>query len=126
MTDQIADLLIRIKNAAAVGQHQVFMPHTKMKEAILKILESNGFVKSSKVVDEKGKKLIKIELSDTKYFSHILQISKPGHRVYKKSKEIRVPLRGFGLLVVSTSTGIVTAQEAIQKGLGGVVICEIW
>ena len=126
MTDQIADLLVRIKNAAAVRRHELVMPYTKMKEAILKILETNGFVKNINVVEEKEKKYIKFELVATKTPSHIKQISKPGHRIYTKGKDIKIPLRGLGLVIISTSAGVINAKEASKKGLGGELICEIW
>lgn len=126
MTDQIADLLVRIKNAAAVRRHELVMPYTKMKEAILKILESNGFVKNINVVEENAKKNIKFELVATKPPTHIKQISKPGHRIYTKGKDIKIPLRGLGLVIISTSIGVINAKEASKKGLGGELICEIW
>ena len=126
MMDQITDLLIRIKNAAAVRKNEVSMPYSKMKEAILLILKDNGFVANISIYEDKSRKLIKVTLPCTKYPSHIRQISKPGHRIYSKSKNIKIPLRGFGLLIVSTPGGIITAQEATKKGLGGELICEIW
>ncbi len=124
--DQTADLLVRIKNAAAIRKSEIIMPHTKMKEAILKILETNGFVKNIKVFNERSKKYIKVMLSPDKTPSHIKQISKPGHRIYTKGKDIKIPLRGLGLVIVSTSHGIINAKEASKKGLGGELICEIW
>ena len=126
MTDQIADLLVRIKNAAAVRRHELVMPYTKMKEAILKILENNGFVKNIQIIEEKEKKNIKFELVATKPPTHIKQISKPGHRIYAKGKDIKIPLRGLGLVIISTSAGVINAKEASKKGLGGELICEIW
>lgn len=126
MTDQTADLLVRIKNAAAVRKHDLVMPYTKMKEAILRILESNGFVKNIKVIEDKEKKDITFELVATKPPTHIKQISKPGHRIYTRGKDIKIPLRGLGLVIISTSKGVINAKEASKKGLGGEIICEIW
>jgi len=126
MTDQTADLLVRIKNAAAVRRHELVMPYSKMKEAILKILETNGFVKNIKVTEEKSKKNISFELVANKYPTHIRQISKPGHRIYSKGKDIKIPLRGLALVIISTSSGVINAKEASKKGLGGELICEIW
>ena len=126
MTDQTADLLVRIKNAAAVQRRELEMPYSKMKEAILKILETSGFVKNIKVTEEKTKKNISFSLASDKYPTHIRQISKPGHRIYSKGKDIKIPLRGLALVIISTSNGVINAKEASKKGLGGELICEIW
>ena len=126
MTDQTADLLVRIKNAAAVHRNELAMPYSKMKEAVLKILETNGFVKNIKITEEKTKKSISFEFSRDKYPTHIRQISKPGHRIYSKGKDIKIPLRGLALVIISTSNGVINAKEASKKGLGGELICEIW
>ena len=125
MTDQIADLLVRIRNASAIGKHEIKIPFSKMKESILKILKSEGFVEKIEITEEQKKKIIQIELSE-KNLSHIRQISKPGQRIYTKSKNIPKPLRGLGLVIISTPLGVITAREANKKGLGGELICEIW
>jgi small subunit ribosomal protein S8 len=125
MTDQIADLLVRIRNASAIGKHEINMPFSKMKESILAILKSEGFVKNIEITEEEKRKTIHIELSD-KNLNHIKQISKPGQRIYSKSKNIPRPLRGLGLVIISTPSGVITAKEAAKKGLGGELICEIW
>lgn len=126
MTDQIADLLVRLRNAAAVNKLDVVMPFSKMKEAILNILKNEGFLKDVKVLEDKKIKNIKVTIASNKMPSHLKQISKPGHRIYLRAKEIKVPLRGFGLAIVSTSQGMLTAKEANKKGLGGELICEVW
>jgi len=126
MTDQIADLLVRIRNASAIGKTEVIMPFSKMKEAILTILKDEKFVDEIKVVEDKSKKYIKVQLGSARNLSHLKQISKPGHRIYTKSKDIKIPLRGFGLLIVSTPSGVISGIEAVKKGVGGEVICEIW
>ena len=137
MTDHIADLLVRIRNASMVRKYEVELPFSKMKEAILTILEREGFVKNIEVVEEdksakgeishkSGKKNIKFRISNTKLPTHLKQISKPGQRIYAKSKDIPNPLRGFGLVIISTPKGVITAKEATKLGLGGELICEIW
>lgn len=126
MTDQIADLLVRIKNASLIGKTEVIIPHSKMKEAILNILLTEGFVKHFEVVDEKSKKNIKVTLSPTKKFTHLKQISKPGQRIYTKSKNIPNPIRGLGLVIISTPKGVIKAKDAQKHGIGGELICEIW
>lgn len=124
--DQIADLITRIKNASLVKKYEVTMPYSKMKEAILDILKDEGFIKDISVSQLKANKILKITISETKTPSHLRQISKPGHRIYLKSKEIKLPLRGLGLAIVSTSKGVINAQKATKQGIGGEVICEIW
>lgn len=124
--DSIADLLTRIRNAAAVRKSEITVSYSKMKEAILNIFQREGFLENIEVVEDDDKKSIKIKISATKVPSHLEQISKPGRRIYVKSKEMPKPLRGLGIVVVSTSTGVVTGREAAKKGLGGEIICEIW
>lgn len=126
MTDQIADLLVRMHNASMINKFEVTMPYSKMKEAILEILKNEGFVQNFKVTEDKNIRKIKIELSSKKRFSHIRQISKPGQKIYSKSKDIPNPIRGLGLVIISTSKGVIKAREASKLGLGGELICEIW
>ncbi len=126
MTDHIADLLVRIRNASMVRKYEVALPFSKMKEAILRILEQEGFVKDIEIIEEDKKKNIKFRISSTKLPTHVKQISKPGQRIYAKSKDIPNPLRGFGLVIISTPKGVITAKKASKLGLGGELICEIW
>jgi len=126
MTDHIADLLVRIRNASMVRKYEVVLPFSKMKEAILQILEQEGFVKDIEITEENKKKNIKFHISNTKLPTHVKQISKPGQRIYAKSKDIPNPLRGFGLVIISTPKGVITAKKASKLGLGGELICEIW
>ena len=126
MTDQIADLLVRIRNISMVGKYELTVSFSKMKEAILNILKNEGFIESYSVAEEDNFKIIKIKISAKKTPTHLKQVSKPGHRIYSSAKDIKTPLRGFGLLVVSTSAGIISAKEANKKGLGGELICEVW
>lgn len=124
--DQIADLLTRIKNCSSVNKKSLKVSYSKTKEAILSIFQKEGFVASVEVETVDNKKFLSIVLSETKKTSHLQQVSKSGLRVYSKSKEIPKPLHGLGTVVVSTSSGIITGREAIKKGLGGEIICEIW
>jgi small subunit ribosomal protein S8 len=124
--DQIADLLIRIKNASMAGKSELTVSASKMKEAILNILKKEGFLTDFELSQEDSKKQIKIIISSTKTPIHLRQLSKPGRRIYTKNREIPKPLRGLGTVIVSTSTGIITGKEAIKKGVGGELICEIW
>lgn len=108
------------------GKNEVKTSFSKMKKAILDILEGEGFLSEVKVVNEDNKESLIITISKTKTPTHLKQISKSGRRYYVKSKEIPKPLRGLGTVIVSTSNGIITGREAIKKGIGGEVICEIW
>ncbi len=124
--DQVADLLTRIKNASLVNKYEITVSYSKIKEAILNILKNEGFIAQIEVTSDDTKKNIKFKISDKKSPSHLRQISKPGRRIYTKSKEIPKPLRGLGTIIISTSNGLTTGREAKKLGLGGEVICEIW
>ena len=124
--DQIADLLTRIRNISMAGKSEITISYSKVKEAILNILKNEGFISSIDVIDEDGKKMIKAVISKSKTPSHLKQISKPGRRIYAKNKEIPMPLRGLGTVIISTSTGMITGKVAKKNGLGGELICEIW
>ena len=126
MTDQIADLINRIKTATAVKKSEVIVFYSKMNEAIAQILKAEGFLDDIEIVETDEKKSMRLKLSAKKRPSHIEQISKPGRRMYSKSKFIPKPLRGFGLVIVSTPNGIISGREAAKKGVGGELICKIW
>lgn len=125
MSDPIADLIIRLKNASLVDKSEVSMPHSNFKEAILAVMKKNGYIAdiSSKAI--KKKKNLKVKFSPNQ-FSHIRRLSKPGMRYYVKSKDIPTPLRGLGLVIVSTPKGLLSGKEAKRMKIGGELICEIW
>jgi len=125
ITDPIADMLTRIRNAQHARKEVVRVPHSKQKLAILKVLEANGFVgKVSEVKDAKFPE-IEIELKNGGSFQ-FNRVSKPGRRVYTKFSEIKPVLSDLGIAVISTSAGFLTNKEAKEKKLGGEVICEIY
>jgi len=132
MTDPIADMLTRIRNAQAVGHSTVSIPFSKIKYSIAEILAKEGFVKNVSKVGQKTKKVIKIELKyeDAKntipVISGLKRISKPGRRIYIKAKEIKSVLGGRGISIISTSQGLMTGKEAKRKKLGGEILCEVW
>jgi len=126
MTDHIADLLTRIRNSIMAGKTEFIIPSSKMKEVILDILQREGYITEVKNTTKNNQKFLRVVLAPHRYPTHVRQISKPGQRIYVKSKEIPRPLRGLGLIIVSTSKGVVSGQEAIKKGLGGELICEVW
>lgn len=127
MTDPIADMLTRIRNAQASRHDRVSMPHSKIKEAIAKILTDNGFIDGFKVEGEGHMKYIVIDLkSDGEAITSLIRVSKPGRRMYANSQNIPLVLGGRGLVILSTSGGVMSGREARQKGLGGELICKVW
>ncbi|RLE10512.1 30S ribosomal protein S8 [Candidatus Aerophobetes bacterium] len=130
LTDPIADMLTRIRNANMVSKPKVELPSSTMKEAIAAILKREGFVKNYKVETREGKKILQIYLkySDNgqKVITHLERVSKPGRRKYVKRDEIPRVLNGLGICILSTSKGILTGEEARRLGVGGEVLCYIW
>lgn len=129
-TDPIADMLSRIRNAISVGKSEVSMPHSGVKERVAKILSQNGFIKEVGTdKDALGRKqlVITINTEDTPaQITEIERLSKPGRRLYVKSDDIPMVRRGRGIVVISTSKGMMTGQEAKTKRLGGELICKVY
>ncbi len=128
-TDPIADMLTRIRNAIAVRKAEVTMPHSKVKEAIANLLKTSGFVDAVSVSDlAVGKELtIKINADDTNArITEIVRLSTPGRRAYAGSDKIPTVKRGRGLVVVSTSKGIMSGTQAKKAGVGGELICKVY
>ncbi len=121
-TDPIADLLTRIRNAVKAGHQSVVLPHSKLKMSVLSVLKGRQFVTDYK---EQGREII-ITLNTEHKEIHLKRISKPGHRVYRKSKDLKPVLQGYGIGVISTPKGLMTTDEAYKNRLGGEVICEVW
>ena len=131
MTDTIADLLTRIRNAYGVRHDRLDVPASKLKQEICKILEKEGFIESFSMLDEgPTSKNIRIHLRYTDEGEPLVRrmqrVSRPGRRVYRKSAEIKPVLNGLGVGIVSTSLGLLTDKAARQRGVGGEVLCEIW
>jgi small subunit ribosomal protein S8 len=131
MTDPIADMLTRIRNALAVKKPKVTIPYSKIKLAIAKILEKENFISGFEIVSNKKNKfkniVINLKYKDGNPAIHELKrISKPGCRIYVKVKEIRKVKGGRGIWIISTSRGIMTGHEAKKRKLGGELIAEIW
>ena len=130
LTDPIADMLTRIRNANMVSKPKVELPSSTMKEAIAAILKREGFVKNYKVETRESRKILQIYLkySDNgqKVITHLERVSKPGRRKYVKRDEIPRVLNGLGICILSTSKGILTGEEARRLGVGGEVLCYIW
>lgn len=128
MNDPIADLLIRIKNASLSGHKVVSVPHSKIKENLANVLKKEGFLVGVEVLEDKKKKQMTLTLAEEKekpLLIEVKRISKPGKRVYVKSKDIKVLKRGLGTLIISSPEGLVTGDEALKKNLGGEVVCKV-
>ncbi len=126
-TDPIADMLTRIRNAINVNNNQTNVPYSKFKESVLKLLKTNGFISGYKV-DNNLKKNISItifEENTNPRISELKKVSKPGRRAYVNSKEIPVVKQGKGILILSTSKGLLTGSEARKLNVGGEIICEV-
>ncbi|AAM25421.1 MAG: 30S ribosomal protein S8 [Caldanaerobacter subterraneus] len=130
MTDPIADMLTRIRNANLARHETVEIPSSKMKKAIAMILLKEGFVKAVEEIDDGKGGILKITLkygpNKERVISGLKRISKPGLRVYAKHDELPRVLGGLGIAIISTSKGIMTDKEARKAGLGGEVICYVW
>ena len=127
--DPIADMLTRIRNAAMVKKAEVEMPHSKLKQTIAEVLARKNFVDKVETKDNKGYKTLKIVINRSESNSRITEIerlSKPGRRLYKGAKEIPSIKRGRGIVIISTSKGVMTGDEAKQAGLGGELICKVY
>lgn len=130
MTDPITDLLNRIKNASAVGHQMVKVPFSKNKMKIAQLLKKQGMIKDCKTKGRKALKSILIDLQYKKDKKEAIlgfkRISKPGQRIYKPAKDIELVRSGYGILIVSTSQGIMLGREARHKNLGGEIMLKIW
>lgn len=128
MSDPIADMLTRIRNAQGVDKTSVQMPSSKLKVAIAKVLKDEGYIETFSVQDESSKPVLNIEL---KYYAgrpvieKIERVSKPGLRIYKGKNDIPQVMNGLGIAIVSTSKGVMTDRKARAVGLGGEVIAYV-
>lgn len=130
MTDPIADMLTRIRNAIMASYDTVDIPCSRLKINISKALKSEGFIKNYRVVSERGQKIIRIFLKyDENGESNIdglKRVSKPGCRVYTSNDRIPRVLGGYGVNILSTSKGVMTDREARKMGIGGEILCCVW
>ncbi|SFL91178.1 30S ribosomal protein S8 [Halanaerobium salsuginis] len=130
LTDPIADMLTRIRNANSVGKGRVDIPASQVKASIGELLKAEGFISDMKLVERKPQNMIRVYLkygeNDEKVISGIKRISKPGLRVYVGKDEVPKVLGGLGIAVISTSQGVMSDREARKKGIGGEVLCYVW
>lgn len=128
-TDPIADMLTRLRNAIAVRKSEVSLPHSKAKEAVAQLLKSSGFLNEVRVADASIGKTLTIVINDNAENARITEItrlSKPGRRYYVGAKDIPTVKRGRGVVIVSTSKGMMTGRDAKAQGVGGELICKVY
>ena len=135
ISDPIADMLTRVRNAVMAGQSLTAMPHSKVKVEIAKILKEEGYIETFDVADGErpGQKVLRVKI---KYIGErrerkpvitgLERVSRPGRRVYTKKHDIPWVLAGIGVAILSTPKGIMTGQRARQMGVGGEILCKIW
>jgi small subunit ribosomal protein S8 len=130
MTDPIADMLSRIRNASSAMHDDVVIPASKIKANIAKILADEGFVDGFETIDEGAHSMIRIQLRYSeereRAISGIRRISKPGRRVYRGAKELPRVLGGLGIAIVSTSQGLMTDKDARRARVGGEILAYVW
>lgn len=133
MSDPIADMLTRSRNALMRGQAMVSMPHSKMKEAIAVVLKTEGYIEDYQVLPESPQAVLQLKLKYVggrrerrSVITGLERVSKPGCRVYVGKNEIPWVLSGMGISILTTSQGIMTGQQARRLGLGGELICKVW
>jgi small subunit ribosomal protein S8 len=130
MTDPIADMLTRIRNAVRIERPQIEMPFSKVKCGVAEVLKREGYIWDWRQVESQPANRLQIDLkyghNGERVIGHIKRISRPGCRVYRRSTNLRPVLNGLGISVISTSRGVISDREARQRKLGGEVLCEVW
>jgi small subunit ribosomal protein S8 len=130
ITDPIADMLTRVRNALMARHDSVLVPNSRMKLAIARILKKEGFIADLEVLKSKPQPMIRVHLryddANKSIISGLERVSKPGLRVYVGRGEIARVQGGLGIAIVSTSQGVMTGQQAWRKGVGGELLCHVW
>lgn len=130
MTDPVADLLTRIRNACLEKHERLEVPASRLKANVIRVLKDEGYIKNFRLVREEGRPMIKIFLKYTDEGSSVIQgvrrVSRPGLRKYSSYEQLPRPLSGAGIAIVSTSKGVLSGQKARQAKVGGEVLCEVW
>jgi small subunit ribosomal protein S8 len=130
LTDPLADMMTRIRNAVRVERPYVDMPLSKVKRGVAEVLKREGYIWDWKEVEGEPAPQLRVELkygpNGERVIQRIKRVSKPGRRIYSKAKEMRPVLQGMGIRIISTSGGVLSDREARQKNLGGEVLCEVY
>jgi small subunit ribosomal protein S8 len=128
-TDPVADMLTRIRNAINVRKNEIVVPHSKLKQSVAVLLKESGFLSDVKVIDAIVGKNLKIVINgegESARITEVVRLSKPGRREYANAREIPTVKHGRGIVIVSTSKGLMTGEEARKNGVGGELICRIY
>ena len=129
LTDPIADMLTRIRNAIRIKAEKVDIPISKLKLEIAKILKEEGFIRAYKILKDRKQGILRVipkYVDSESVISELKRISKPGRRVYVSSKEIPVVMGGLGIAIITTSKGILSDRVCRLEGVGGEVVCYVW
>ncbi|SFH70310.1 30S ribosomal protein S8 [Planctomicrobium piriforme] len=130
MTDPIADMLTRMRNALVIERPHVDMPLSKMKTGVADVLQREGYIWDYEVLDTAPAKTLRINLKYSATGERVIQrltrVSKPGRRVYSESRKLQDVMQGMGIFVLSTNQGMLSSREAKAKHVGGEVVCEVW
>jgi len=130
MTDPIADMLTRIRNALLIERPHVDMPFSNMKVGIANVLQREGYVWDHEVLDTEPVKTLRVNLKYSPTGERVIQkisrVSKPGRRVYSESRKLPEVLQGMGICILSTNQGMLSSREAKAKNVGGEILCEVW
>ena len=130
MTDPIADMLTRIRNAVRVEKTHVDMPLSKVKRGLAEVLKREGYIWDWEEIEARPSDCLRVHLkygpNGERVIRHVRRVSKPGRRVYSGAARLRPVLGGLGITIISTSRGVISDREARQRKLGGEVLCEVW
>ena len=130
MTDPVADMLTRIRNANTAGHTEVEIPASKMKKSIAGILKEEGYIDDFEVIEDGKQGILKVKMryapDKERVISGIRKISKPGLKVFAKAEDVPKVLGGLGIAIISTSSGVISDKEARKLGVGGEVVCYVW
>jgi len=128
-TDQIADLLTRIRNCLMVGKNEIYLPTSKLKVAVVETLKNSGYIANYELIDNSPRNTLHITISEpgkVPAIHEIEKVSKPGRRVYVAADEIPKVKSGRGLVLISTSKGVMTGRDAVKNRLGGEILVRVW
>jgi small subunit ribosomal protein S8 len=130
LTDPVADLLTRIRNAVSARQQKLDVPASKLKMEIARILKEEGYISNFKATEESGRKVLRVYLkyssSNDAAITNLARVSRPGCRVYVGHTEIPRVLGGLGINILTTPKGVMTGRQARKSGIGGEILCEVW
>lgn len=128
-TDQLADLITRIRNAIMVGKHEILVPTSKLKVGLVEVLVNNGYLAGYEVIEGSPRGMLKVTINEPNAnakISEIAKVSKPGRRVYSAADDLPTIKSGRGMIIVSTPKGLMTGAEAKKNRLGGEILVKVW